>query len=363
VKGNDAWVLRIPALALSLVLVTAGLSGCALLDDVGDSDLDDALELVPGDATFVTITNRQAAAERLGIDDVETGADQDDLDRYIEASVDADSLMATTRLGRYLVPMAQHAAFSELDVVWEAAATGDDQGFASTYKMSDDLDLDAVGDDLVDAGYQEDEIAGHRHLYIEDVATDTDFDGMIGGYPGVEMTDLVVVPDEHLMFVAHGREEVEEAVDVLEDDADSATDTGDFDEVLDGADDPELAVLAHDVGCSPGGNLSAEQLEQAGLDGLGTPEATAFFVSGDDAETSSVLAFADDGAAEADLEAREDYLADGVLLKTRQPIADVATWDLERDGDLVRIDYEYDDPRMAWAAATSSDGFHACNPG
>ncbi|MDQ4051501.1 MAG: hypothetical protein M3237_02230 [Actinomycetota bacterium] len=343
-------MLRIPALGASLALVVAGLGGCALLEDVGDGDLDDALELVPEDATVVTFTHRQATAERLGIDDVATGDDREAVDRYRETVVEAD-LAGVTRFGGHLTSMTKRAAFSELDIVWEAAASAEGQPLGRVYKMRDDLDLDAVGDDLVDAGYEEDEIAGHRHLFIEDMHADLELDGTIGGYPGVEMPEVVVVPDERLMFVGGTAEIVEAAVGVFEDDADSATDGGGFDDVLDGADDPELALLRRDVSC-----------EDVGVDGLGTPEATGFYVSGEGPETSSVLAFADDDAAEADLAARRNYLADGVLLATREAVADVAEWDIEQDGNLVRIDYAYDDPGLARGTAETSDGFHACHP-
>ncbi len=299
VKRNDERVLRIPAaIVVCLILVAAGLSGCALVDGVGDSDLDDALELVPGEATFVTITHRQASAERLGVDDIGTGADQTDLDRYIDAAVDSDFL-ASTRFATYLVPMSEEAAFSELDVVWEAVATSDERTFGRIYKMSDDLDLDAVGDDLVDAGYQEDEISGHRHLFLEDLSTDTEFDGMIGPYPGADMAGVVLVPDEHLMFVSNVADELELSVDVLEDDQDSATDAGTFEDVLDDADEPEYAQLTEGPDCG-------------GSPETGSPEAAGFFISGEDPGITTVLAFADGEVDTTDyeIEEREAALAE-----------------------------------------------------
>jgi hypothetical protein len=86
-------------------------------------------------------------------------------------------------------------------------------------------------------------------------------------------------------------------------------------------------------------------------------------VNGDDKGTTSVLAFADEDDAEADLAARETYLDDGLLLRTREPMADLAEWEIERDGHLVKMSYEYDEPRLAVKAAANLDGFHACNPG
>jgi hypothetical protein len=79
----------------------------------------------------------------------------------------------------------------------------------------------------------------------------------------------------------------------------------------------------------------------------------AFFLL--DTTASSVLDFEDDDAAEADLQAREAYL--------QQPLADMPTWDLERDDNVVRITYSYDDPDVAVKAAQQYDGFHVCGPG
>ena len=297
-KGNDGRVPRIPALAAIVVLLASGLSGCALFDDVGDGDLDDALELLPADAKGVTFTNRLLVAERLGIDDVETGADEEEIDGYIEKLLDDDLARGSTQFAPYLVPMSEGAAFSEFDVVWEATAQGD-RGISlaqpQIYKMRDELDLDAVGDDLVDVGYEEDEIAGHRHLFIADVATDTEFDGMIGPYPGTQMADVVVVPDEHLMYVGGGPEALESVLEVYEDDADSATDAGTFDDVLEDTDDPEYALLLDEPACAEPGER-------------GVPEVAGFFISGDDGDGSRVLAFAD-GSVESDDYSDDDFEA------------------------------------------------------
>jgi len=299
-------MVRIPAVALSLVLAAVGLSGCALFEEIGDDDLDDALELVPGDATSITF-------RRLGIDD------------------NGKQITGGTE-----------PALSELDIVWMVTAL-DPEGVTRAYKVDEELDLDAVGDDLADAGYTEDEIAGHRHLFNED-----------------QSSEVVLVPDEHLIFVGRTRDTVETSVDVFEDDADSVTDKGTFDDVLAGAEDPEFALLAKDPDCST--DLTPEQVAASGTGDLGTPETTGFFMNGDDAATTSVLAFADEDDAEADLAARETYLDDGLLLRTREPMADLAEWEIERDGHLVKISYEYDEPKLAARAAANLDGFHACNP-
>ncbi len=156
--------------------------------------------------------------------------------------------------------------------------------------MSDDLDLDAVGDDLVDVGYAEDEIEGHRHFSID--VLDTAFDGGMGAYPGVEMLNVVLVPDEHLMFIGRTPESVEMAVEVLEDDEDSATDAGAFDDLLEDTDDLEYAVLEDSPECSDPG-------ERGGL------EAAGFFLTRDDLTATIVRAFGDDDVVTTELDTDE----------------------------------------------------------
>ncbi len=119
---------RIPApcvLHSSLALAMAGLSGCALFEDIGGGDLDDALELVPGEADYVQFVHREAMAERLGIDDIEHGASKKETERYVETLLDEHGLTGVTDVrARTSTTMSQNAAFSELDIVWEATASG-----------------------------------------------------------------------------------------------------------------------------------------------------------------------------------------------------------------------------------------------
>ena len=48
--------------------------------------------------------------------------------------------------------MLEDAPFSAQDVEWEIVGYDGDDGFGRVWKMNDDLDLDDVADELVDAG-------------------------------------------------------------------------------------------------------------------------------------------------------------------------------------------------------------------
>ena len=103
--------------------------------------------------------------------------------------------------------------------------------------------------------------------------------------------------------------------------------------------------------------LSPEQLEASGIDELGHPEQTGFFVHGDEGDVRSVLLFDDEDAAEEDAEAREEFLADGSSPVSGVPYEEFADWEIDTDGELERIDLDYDEPEVVSAvilAATSS---------
>ncbi len=323
---------RGPLLTLALLISSTPLTGCGIFD--GSSSLEDALEVVPGDVDRVTFFDREAAVERVG-DDV-------------------DLLPFRTELDRYLSVMLDDAPFSAADIDWEVVGYVDDS-FGRAWRMNDDLDLDDVADDLVDLGYQEDASGDVRTLEIGLDQIDDEHRYLLS------MQSVTIVTDEHLMITGPLALDL---ADVVDDDDESAVDTGAFEDLIDSTDDIEVADLARaDAACSLGGStLTAEQLAACGVAELGPPEETAYFVPGDEGETRSVLRFADDGAAEDDAGAREEFLADGTSPVSGVPYNEFGDFDVETDGDQVRIDIDYDDPKDISAVVTRRDYPSVCVP-
>lgn len=309
---------------LVLVLVTSALGGCGLLG--GGSDLDD----------------------------------EDDLDRYIETMAEAPS---STELSQYVGPM-QDAAFSDLDVRWQVQGFAPDEPVWTAWKLDDDIDLGDVGDDLVDAGYEEDEVDGLRHFTIEVAAADPTDQTFDGRYP-IALRDVTLVPDEQLVVATPDADEV---AGVIEGDDDTVADDDALDSVVGAVSDVEFASLQRgDETCA----LSAvrltpqvlEALRGAGLAELGAPEAKGLFLAGDDAAVSSVLSFADADEAGADAEARATYLRDGSSLVTAQPYSELGDFEVAQDGELVTVEADYDGgPRTAVNAAQAGDDPGICGP-
>ena len=323
---------RGPLLTLALVLISTPLTGCGILD--GSSSLEDALEVVPGDVDRVTFFDREAAVERVG-DDLEL-------------------LPFRTELDRYLSVMIEDAPFSAADIDWEVVGYVDDS-FGRAWRMDDDLDLDDVADELVELGYDEDGSGDLRTLEIGLDEVDDEHTYL------QSMQSVTIVPDEHLMITGPLGPDL---VDVVDDDEDSAVDTDAFEDLVDSTDDVEVADLARaDTVCSLGdAELSPEQLESSGVTELGRPDETAYFVHGDEGETRSVLKFGDDDAAEDDAGAREELLADGTSPVSGVPYSEFGDFDVETDGDQVRIDIDYDNPKDVSAVITRRDYPSVCAP-
>lgn len=333
-----------------MVLVATCLTGCGLLG--GSSTLDDALEVVPGSADRVTFFDRKAVVERFDLDDVDGDSSDEELEEYVEK---AREFPYGTELDRYLFQMVEEAPFSGLDVDWEVTAhEGDD--FGRVWKMREGLDLDAVADDLVEYGYDKKESgdASTLTLGFDEIANQAD------NYL-VSMLTVGLVPDEHLIVTGTL---VDDVLDVVADDADSAVDTDAFEDLVDDVDDVEVADLARDdaVCMLDTGRLTPEQLETTGVEALGSPDQTGFFVYGDEFDARSVLAFEDEDAAEEDARAREEFLDDGTSPVSGVPYSEFGTWEIETDGDQVRIDVEYDEPRTIPAVISRGDTLGICAP-
>jgi len=351
--------MRPPRRALALLLpvlllASSSLTACQLLG--GDDDtLADALDLVPATATEVEFVNRSALAERLGLDDLATPADAAGVREYRRAT---DLYLAPpSGLNAYLETM-QAVAFSELDVEWAVhAPVPGGRGPTDIYRVADDVDLDEVVNDLVRAGFDHEEVDGRSQLVSKALQTGADDVGYIGeGYPVDFSYGLLVAPEEHLLITT---QEFDTLTAVLDDEADSLADAGTFDAVVDDVDDVEYAFLQRDLGC---GGHSKEQLE-LGVADLGDVTRRGLLASTDDdtVALSARLQFDDDDAAEDDLEARTEYFATGRSTSTGDPVSDLGRAELDRDGDVVRIEFDLEPRYRVLEMMLGYDAYFACN--
>lgn len=310
-------------LALPLLLTATSLSGCGLLD--GSSHLEDALEVMPASMDRVVFFDRAAAVDRLDLGDIDADSSQEEIDAYLE---EARGLPWRTELDLHLVPMLDDAPFTALDVEWEIVGYDGAGSFGRVWRMTDDVDLDQVRDDL-------------------NPAVD------LPGFP-----NLTVLPDEQLIISGQLTVDV---LDAIDDDIESLVDTGFFDDLVDSTDDVEVADLAAgDQTCTQGGRPIDDELGL--MADLGDPESRAFFVHGDDGDTRSVLQFGTESEAEADAEARGAFLAVSISPISGVPYSEFGEWEIETDDAQVRVDIDYDEPMSVSAAVSRGDYFSVCPP-
>ena len=226
------------------------------------------------------------------------------------------------RLDLDLVPGLERTSLTADDVEWGVAGyEGED--LARVWKIDEDVDLDDVD------------------------ATSSSFE---------------VLPDAHLVVAGALTDEV---LSVVADDQDSLVDSGSFEVLVDSTDDVEVADLSRgDAVCSLGDlRPRSKQLEAAGIADLTAPDSSGFFVHGDDGQVRTVMLFGDgDTAAEA-ADEREALLTDGASPVSGVPYSEFGSYDVESDGEQVRIDVEYDDPGDAAAVLARRDYPSICVPG
>ena len=97
--------------------------------------------------------DRAAAVERLGIE--ELGADPSEEELALLRRGVAGAPLLHRRWTARWSRCSTTAPFSAQDVEWEVTAYEGDDGFGRVWRMNDDLDLDDVADELVDAGFEE----------------------------------------------------------------------------------------------------------------------------------------------------------------------------------------------------------------
>lgn len=360
--------LVLPAIALVTVAAPT-LSGCGLFDR--GSTLDDSVEYLPADTFSVSFSDREAVAKRLDIDGIDPrDISDDDLERYSTAFEEhREVVVVSADLADYITVM-RDAPFNDADVVWEAqAGWGDPHGetrAAWVWKVGDDLDFDALADDLKDKGYDEGE-SGDLPVYSASRSAIDVRSGTIGEvYPAPTMLNVMLDEDDQIVVGSSNTDALADIAEVIADDADSLADDGSAEDLVEAAEgDPELAIinLGGPTVCA-GAAGTLPETDRALYDDLGRPESRALFVSDDDdAKVTLVLGYDSEDAAKEDLDAREALIEDGADQRTREPLSDLGDFEVDQDGDLLVIDEDFDDgPGAAVQAEFAGGGPGFCLP-
>lgn len=311
-------------------------------------NLADALDSLPAGTELVRFVDRDLATQRLGVDGVDSLADDAAVAAYEEKVRSAE--WATTELGSWVVAMSRAGGFSDLDVRWAARGGVGEPGRLdgwSLFAMDKELDLDTVAEALLTAGYTESAVDGHRQLTAP---TPTDSALVDGVYPYYVLQQVTLVPERHLLVTGKAAS----VLDVVAGDEPSLLDASTFTPLVEDVPPVEYAELRSRsvTDCAAPirgtGTMTPDALaairQTLGMEGLGTPESTAVLVAAPDGEPRAVtlLRFADEAAAAADAKARATYLSVGLDMVTRERNAELYdVTSLLAEGDIVTAEWAY----------------------
>ncbi|MDN5746871.1 MAG: hypothetical protein L0H31_17415 [Nocardioidaceae bacterium] len=329
-------------LAVGILLAgTCLVSGCGLLN--GSSEVEEALEYLPADASTVTFVSRAAVVERLGLEDVDADTSSTDMENYLTTI--AEDGAPLTQLDTYVQVMTDRAAFSALDVQWEAAAGADDHRVV-VWKLDDDTDFDHIARDLEDAGYQRSG-SNDEPTFAADLE-DAGADGLIGQRYPASLLNLALVPDEHVVISG----DVAVGVAVAIDKADSLSDQGSFDHLLDVApeqSDLEFAAMTIDPQCGPAGRSGPTvHGDVAHPDGIG------FYIA---PQAPITIARLFDDEEDRALEAKG--FADHLASSGKQTGLDV-DFDVSTEEDAVVVETDFDHRAAVTLAWQRNEGPFSC---
>lgn len=334
-----------------MLLVAAVIAGVLVARD-GSSDEGsratfDALAYIPSDASSVELRGQQQAERRLGLDGVHTGADDTQIQGYLDKAENAQWVANDYTF--YLQKMNDEgAAFTALDVDWSAAVSiGSSGSSVHVEGMDAGLDLNAVADDMVRDGWHESSVEGGRRLQADFTAVDPATQ-MLGSYPA-SVNELVLLPEVHLMVSG----DYPRVLDVIAGRHESMRTADDVTRLL-GADELEYAVISRDgqtctdLAAVLGGQVNPAKIEQVrnalGAADIQTPLATASLIRADGSKvtTTSRLLFGSEQAAAADKAPRTTYLREGTTVATGTPVAHLLALDsITVDGVVETVDYHF----------------------
>ncbi|HJQ06352.1 MAG TPA: hypothetical protein VJ872_12945 [Nocardioides sp.] len=345
--------------------VATGLTGCGLLHDT--PRIDAAAKFLPSDTTAIVFTDRQAVAQRLGVDVSGRDATDEQVVSYNKAL--ADQGWGTTQLATYLTVM-KDAPFNELDIRWEAAArwgSGADARSAYVWRVSDKLDLGGLDRSLTEDGWKKDTVDGLARYTIDFAKAADPNTGLVAGMYPAAMTDVLIDSDDHLVVGSGDPAALADIAAVANGDATSlAKQRGAFAPLLDKAEKAEFAAMSTGSGiCQQVTAYGTDKPTKPGplYDALGHPTARALVATGDPMATTSYLEFGSADEAAADATARQALIAQGKELRSEQPFRHLGTFTVTHDGSLEAIASSWaTGPRAAVSTEITGGGPAACLP-
>jgi len=325
--------------SLWLVLAAAwvGLAGCSSgvsgepQPATPDSNLADALAVVPASAGSALAVDQAAMKQRWGAADVNSSSDPDS-DAYREYLHHLTDYLVAGDLVVSNEKMREDYGWNYADVDWAVESSSPDDPPARVYKLRDTLDMTVVTTSM-DDHYQRSG-PDSRPVYKLDLKN-------VEGRPPF-LLGAVVIPDQHLVIDGADPSAV---LAVIDGTAAGFGETPTAQQMLVAVGDAEGVIAGWGASAcqNPGPALPATTSTtrpslgpDAELDALGTVTWTAVGVS-DETHASASAGYPDATAAAADTPRRDDLVTNGTSRVTRQPYTEIlGPTTVSAAGDQVR---------------------------
>jgi hypothetical protein len=291
--------VRTAALVVLVVVLlgTAAIVGVRWWRDRDRSDFEEAASYAPGDAERLSWTDWAAVREQVGTD-LDARSSGSDVQSFLDQAFDAD-LSSASALVQSAPEMQERFGFSPATARWELFSQSE-AGAVVIVRVSDEVDLDAVADDLEEAGYD-------RPTSADGVWIGADAVPEAGGSLTPELQYVVLEPDHDLVLTSDRPDYLRDVVAALgEDDL-----PDDLPEVVAGSGEP-LSAVVYDgpLACSTLAMSHADAADQESADRLvaetgGVDPMTAYAMSVQPGgEVRAVMSFDSDDQARANAESR-----------------------------------------------------------
>jgi hypothetical protein len=214
------------------------------------------LDTLGEDTLRSTFTDWSRVNDELDVPDVEEARDARVVDDFLDSAYDADLVTGSTLLD-VIRGLAVVFGYSPAEAEWEAYGQSPD-GAVDVLKVTDEVDLDEVADNLAEAGYEapedeDDPWRGSGDLVVELESPMTTI-----------QINVMLLRDERMILTSDSAGYLEDTRDVIRGDAPSLRDVVGVDPLADAAEGAVSAQLwARDFACEDLAMSQADQADQA----------------------------------------------------------------------------------------------------
>lgn len=325
-----------------VLLVAVAVGGWFGWQALQRTDLDRAVAALPESTLRASWTDWREVRRLAGGTSLDRESTTRDVSGFVDRAYELDLTSTSAVVGSTYV-MNRRYGYSPVDAEWEVYGQSP-EGAVAVMRPGEDVDLDAVEDNLRDLGYEAPEGgAGSGGVW----AGSPDLVAQIDPSLTPVLQNLVVLPEERLVLMSDSPSYASTAADVVTGDGGSLEDVEGVGDLADAAGEPVSGVLlASDFACEELGMGSADEEDQAlaeeRIEAAGgvSPLAGVVLAMGRDRSLTVGMHFESSEQASDDLRPRTELasgeaVGQGGMFSERFRVVEAAA-----DGNLVVMDLE-----------------------